>query len=384
MVINKWAEFINKYIFSFKIGYLYLCLLNFFTFYFTNFEIVSVCVDFFRPLLPWIGIVVLLVDNKDFKNYKIILLITFFYLFANTNYNVINDIGIELLLCIMFISECPKEIGKYVFYYLVLWLIASILGSITGLLPFTYRILGNRHHYIFNFAHHNKIGLYIFGILALYYYLIKQQVFRNIYLYLILCIVAISYTFLLCDSRTATLVDLMLITAVIFDQWIIPKYHWLENFFFMLMKYLWILPIATLGISMVLAVTYNADSFIWQFANKLLSGRLELQHNFYLNYGFPLFGSGIQFCGYECDVYAYVDNGFLRYIYENGLIFITVLLTVFSVQLHRIFSKKGNIYLFFITLIFCFVGLSEWISFIYCPFIYMLFCDCDGKESRYL
>lgn len=374
----------KNHILIIKIIYLFFCLLVYFRYFFVNFDFLSRSILPLEPVLPYFGLLVLYLDRDELLNYKLVLFMSFFYLTANTNFNFINDIVPTLLLCVIFSNEDPIDVAKPMFNFLLFWLLISIVGSLTGLLPFVDGYMGGRHHYILNFTHHNKMALYLFGIMALAIYLYKNKILKNKCIIIFFGIIANLYTFIFCDSRTGGIAQLLLIFSFIFDEYIYSKTLVFVRIFSFLKKWIWITPVFILLFSMLLSITYQYGNKVWFFFDLLLTGRLGLQHEYYLANGFPLLGVGMKFCGYGCEVYDYVDNAFLRYVYENGLIFTLLFLTVISLTIKKHMNSSKDIFCVYFLFIYALIGLSEWISFVFCPFVFMLFCNTNRqKEVKY-
>ena len=374
-------NWLRNNIFHFKILYLWLTLIYFCKFYLTPFTFIESTFSVLGYALPIIALVLLFMDNKATVKWPFVCAIGLVYLVSNTNFNYVNDIQITLLLVLLFSNEEPVNVIKCTYWFMLGYFVINIVASCLGIIPNNVTLTSGRTHYIFNFAHHNKLSLYIFGLMGQIYYLFKKGVFKHKLIIVCSFIGLTVFTLFICESRTGGLIQLVLTLWCILDFYLIDKFSTLERLINKIGKFCWVLPILTLVVSLVISVIFNNESQIWQLLNKFVTGRFYLQHNYYLKNGFPLLGAGLKFCGYGCEVYDYVDNGLLRFVYENGLLFTCIITFGISFRIKQLIKDSNVRIMLIITLTYCMITIFEWISYLYCPFILILFSAFLEKKE---
>lgn len=138
----------------------------------------------------------------------------------------------------------------------------------------------------------------------------------------------------------------------------------------------------------ILTYMYKYESTFIIKINNLLSSRLKLGYNAYLNYGITLFGSNIAWKGstiFDLNPgdYNFVDSSYLNILYSYGIITLIMILTIFSYIMYKsIKEKKYKIsWVLFFSLIF---AITEpelmWIHF--CPFSLICFTNLETKKQQ--
>lgn len=77
-------------------------------------------------------------------------------------------------------------------------------------------------------------------------------------------------------------------------------------------------------ISLLVMLFYNSSSLVWAKMNAILSGRLSLMKNAFMEYGIPLFGCDIEW-KFEAGNYNYIDNSFYQICLLYGWVFLICL-----------------------------------------------------------
>lgn len=111
-------------------------------------------------------------------------------------------------------------------------------------------------------------------------------------------------------------------------------------------------------LAILLHVSYDGSNAVWAKLNNLMSGRLSLGYDAFRTYGLTLFGQNIEWVGFGIDEsgvgYNYVDCSYLQYMLEYGVIFLVLVLTIYTLIIYRAVKHK-NYYLVWaclITLVF--------------------------------
>ena len=102
----------------------------------------------------------------------------------------------------------------------------------------------------------------------------------------------------------------------------------------------------------IISYIYDGKNEVLVFINKILTGRLNLNHNAILNYGIKLFGQTVDIST-NAETYNYVDSSYISILVLNGLIpFIIVLIffTALSYFAYKINYKLLTISLFIIAI----------------------------------
>ena len=122
--------------------------------------------------------------------------------------------------------------------------------------------------------------------------------------------------------------------------------------------------------------------------NVLLSNRLRYGYEAMKSYGIGLFGKKIKWVGYGLDdagagKYNYVDCSYLRIAIEYGVLFLIMVLLVYSFIIYRAY-KNGQNYLAWITLFILMLCVTEsrLFNFAFNPFILLAFATMTKKNKN--
>ena len=222
----------------------------------------------------------------------------------------------------------------YVYFYIVAGVVLlTVLLCLIGVLPnyVAYDIFtGRKRHYLgFNYA--SYLSNFFFHLLLVYFYLKNKITVAST------CIIlAINYLVMkLTDTR-----------AVFYLVIFLVAFAWMEkkmNRCFKLKIVHWgfvaIMP-ALCAIIIYLSYNYTPKSLFYTELNNLLSTRLQMGHQAITEYGFPLFGTHIEWSVGQFGVdrktaYFYVDSAYLNGVYTYGFIMVMAVTIGFSYISHR-------------------------------------------------
>lgn len=114
--------------------------------------------------------------------------------------------------------------------------------------------------------------------------------------------------------------------------------------------------------TLVMFKLYDESIHSWFWLNSILSDRLRLGANAIEQYGFSLFGKPIEWIGFsikkttmeEAIGYNYVDSSYLQLGLNYGLIFLGVVLLIYSIIMNRAIKRKDYYLVSIITIILLF------------------------------
>ena len=117
----------------------------------------------------------------------------------------------------------------------------------------------------------------------------------------------------------------------------------ISNFF---RKLFVLVPGALCVLALAIHAFYNPGSALWTKLNDFLSGRLKLGKTGIADYGISLFGTPITWVGYSArqpvvDNYNYVDCSYLRILLEYGIIFLVIVVAIFSIIIYKSVKSRN-------------------------------------------
>lgn len=129
------------------------------------------------------------------------------------------------------------------------------------------------------------------------------------------------------------------------------------------------------GFAMVMQYIYTPSSNILVKINDFLTGRLKWGRSGIDEYGLHLFGSPIEWVGYDSNwkngmKYNYVDSSYLQIALEYGLVVLTIILILYALLIYTSI-KNGNYYLCWIVMIILVFCITEprLVKLAYNPFL---------------
>lgn len=306
-----------------------------------------------------------------------------------------------LYACIMLMTialgSCLGSSNKtYLLYSLVLLAaikiddkkIVKLNCLMQGMILFTcviFSLIFKSLDFIFDFSGRIRHGLGFTWTTSgpiIYFYFILEYVYLRyekikFIEYVILEILNIWF-FIMTDSKMTFIVSS--VCLLFFMTTSLKKKWWA----FIEKRKIWLicLPILICLISIYLHYGYSSKYAIWTWMNRLLSGRLALGRSAISMYGISWFGTQIKWVGYsvlqptvELAVgYNYVDCSYLQILLEYGILFLLVVIVIYTIALYKAI-KKGNYCLAMILAFVLFFGITEprLMNFAYNPFPLLAF-----------
>lgn len=143
-----------------------------------------------------------------------------------------------------------------------------------------------------------------------------------------------------------------------------------------------LLPWILSGLTIYVQKVYNKNNPIMHKLNVFLSNRLDFGHKAIHKYGIHLFGNKIKWVGYSVadsavvGDYNFVDCSYLKVLLEYGVVFLIMLLVIYSVIIYKAYESK-KYYAVWITAFILMFGMTEPIllNLVYNPFVILAFAS---------
>lgn len=245
---------------------------------------------------------------------------------------------VKMAFAILALSRLPFQWTLRDFYnaqrfILLLVVVMAALGVIENALYDKERM-----RFGLGFDSSSTSAVLLFHILV-FYECIRSRKWTNseVYLY----VLSIVLIYIATNSRFIFIMSLLYL-AVIWIRPHIKKEYWTNQWTKWILT---VLPFAILAGSLLLFAIYDSHNTIWQSLNGLFSDRFKYGHEALFKYGFTVFGQPIVWSGnnyFNLPVaYNYVDNSYVKFILEFGVVFALVYLGFISFGLWN-FLKKGS------------------------------------------
>lgn len=224
--------------------------------------------------------------------------------------------------------------------------------------------------------------LYFFFLL-IYFYLKKNK--ANLMMTFLFAVINVWF-YIMTNSRMAFAASSMFILFMIVQKMNNHKWKWIGRLN-ILYK---ILPEIICAISLVMFKLYDESIHSWFWLNSILSDRLRLGANAIEQYGFSLFGKPIEWIGFsikkttmeEAIGYNYVDSSYLQLGLNYGLIFLGVVLLIYSIIMNRAIKRKDYYLVSIITIILLFsITEPRLMNFAFNPFPLLVFCKLEKVKQ---
>ncbi len=145
--------------------------------------------------------------------------------------------------------------------------------------------------------------------------------------------------FVLTDSKMCFAVATLLVLLAAF-----LKLGTMRKFLHQCSRLTVILPTLCCVVSIAAQAMYNEDSSMWQRANEFFNKRLALGHAALDEYGVTFFGQFIKWVGNTQRTqgldYNYVDNSYLQIMLTNGLLFLIIIVIIYTAVLVRAVKQR--------------------------------------------
>lgn len=143
------------------------------------------------------------------------------------------------------------------------------------------------------------------------------------------------------DSRMA----FVLSAAVLTFFWMFGRYITSEKSNKSFYRLFMFAPLLISVFAIILHAKYNSANEIYFKINSLLSGRLRLGYEAIADYGISLFGQPIEWIGFalgtdSSKAYNYVDCSYLQVMLEYGVVFLLIMIVLYSLAIRNAFIEK--------------------------------------------
>ena len=213
------------------------------------------------------------------------------------------------------------------------------------------------YRYSFGFNHPNHLGMMVFQIEAIYFYLKRHTVTLKKY---IIPVAACILCYLISDSSTPTITGIMLIAA----SFIYERFQKYLRFMDRHVRFFVIAVLIVLAVAMGIMVWYYWNNpYKLPTSMKTLRTRILLAKKYLKAYGVKLFGSNIAIGsnvalpGYGAG-YSYLDDGYVRVLVEHGLAVFALICSAIVIYIAKL-VKNRRVQLIIITIAFLFFYISE-------------------------
>lgn len=269
---------------------------------------------------------------------------------------------IMLMSAIMFSVLDYKRTYHYLFVLRFIFLMAVILVSVVGLLNVrgisiikggtTTAVVG----YGLGFNHPNQLA-YAIGFLIILFVCYKNEDIRIKHLVAIAFASVMGYW--VTKSRTLLFISVVLIVLVFLCR------NRTENRYFTKMLdtfAVWFMPfcaLLALGLPLMMSKVSGRAKVILYSINGVMGSRFTHSARVFENYSPSLFGGIINFEKLQT-LYGYsvVDNGYLRLLYNFGILGFAIFMVLYFITIKKLIEKKEYIYVAAIMVI-SLLGISE-------------------------
>lgn len=326
----------------------------------------------------------------DIRKYKMENWIILFILIFIITMNFIFSDGkklLQYLIIILGAKNIPfKKILKTVLIVEGSVVLSIIILALLKIIPnhTYYRYNGDVVRYSLGFSFATFPAIFIF-CLTCYYYYIRE---KNIKIWEYFVIIVINAGVYIATNTRFDFICSLLITIIAFvynKGWI--KYK-LNKLSIVISKYIMILFTV---ISIILAVIYTPNNKVMKKADTLLSGRLRLMHNSYLEYGFKPFGNDIDWVEIldikngkiSSQKQNVVDNGYVNIIMNYGWIVLIITLIGYYYLVKQQESEDDAFfkYIVMVTAVHSFIN-PQIYQIVYNPFLIMFSSLIFAERTR--
>lgn len=269
---------------------------------------------------------------------------------------------IMLMTAMIFTSVDYKKAFRYLLNIRVLLLLVVIFASLVGILNInaisivkggtTSAVVG----YGLGYNHPNQLGCTVCVLLLMYACYKNEKIkYRNIALIGVIELIAYIVT----KNRTGAFISALLVIALLLYKNKVAS----KRFINILEKSgKWIMPLCALlalGLPLMMASVSGRAKVVLYAINGIIGSRFTHSARVFENYSVPLFGGVIDFDKLQTLYqYSIVDNGYLRFIYNFGIVGFAVFMVLYFLTVRKLIRKKEYIYIIAIILM-SLMGITE-------------------------
>lgn len=269
---------------------------------------------------------------------------------------------IMLMTAMIFTSVDYKKAFRYLLNIRVLLLLVVIFASLVGILNInaisivkggtTSAVVG----YGLGYNHPNQLGCTVCVLLLMYACYKNEKIkYRNIALIGVIELIAYIVT----KNRTGAFISALLVIALLLYKNKVASKR-IINILEKSGK--WIMPLCALlalGLPLMMASVSGRAKVVLYAINGIIGSRFTHSARVFENYSVPLFGGVIDFDKLQTLYqYSIVDNGYLRLIYNFGIVGFAVFMVLYFLTVRKLIRKKEYIYIIAIILM-SLMGITE-------------------------
>lgn len=293
------------------------------------------------------------------------------------------DNSVVYMLLILFAGLCThsRRVVALIMWLQIICMIVVIGLSTTGVLEDAIFVSEERIRHGLGFFWTTTPALMAFFIAATFIFL-KAEKITWIDLLMIEIVQVIFY--LLTDSRMCFAVASLMVVFTFLIRY--------GKILFRKMFYVWsklavCFPLACCLVSIAAQALYDEESLGWMKFDQFLHKRLSLGHSALNEYGIRFFGQYIKWVGNsqksENLVYNYVDNSYLQILLSKGIIYLTIIIAVYTWILYKA-AKDKKIYTSLIVSMILLLSITEprlW-DWAFNPIPFLIIDVFGGKINR--
>lgn len=269
---------------------------------------------------------------------------------------------IMLMTAMIFTSVDYKKAFRYLLNIRVLLLLVVIFASLVGIMNInaisivkggtTSAVVG----YGLGYNHPNQLGCTVCVLLLMYACYKNEKIkYRNIALIGVIELIAYIVT----KNRTGAFISALLVIALLLYKNKVASKR-IINILEKSGK--WIMPLCALlalGLPLMMASVSGRAKVVLYAINGIIGSRFTHSARVFENYSVPLFGGVIDFDKLQTLYqYSIVDNGYLRLIYNFGIVGFAVFMVLYFLTVRKLIRKKEYIYIIAIILM-SLMGITE-------------------------
>ena len=329
-----------------------------------------------------------IIYDAYYSRRSLVYLLIIFSLVGLTYLGCVNKTILFYLLVVVAAIGIPSNhVLKVTCWTQVIMLILLVAGSQLGIIMDYVRVDSGRIRHFLGFSW-TTTGPILFLFVMLQYIFLKCGVISWIE-GLILLFVS-SFFYIMTNARLAFFMSVASITFFLLFNKSIKN----GRFVITLKKIFIMIPEMIALFAFAIHYFYNPNNQIFYRLNTLLSGRLYLGKNAIEKYGIHLFGQKIEWIGYGISEnlrgeYNYVDCSYLQIIVEYGVVFLLLVLAIYSLMIKKSIENK-QYYLTWILLIILVFSITEprLLNLTFNPFVFLAVTgdqriDNDEYKNKY-
>jgi hypothetical protein len=233
----------------------------------------------------------------------------------------------------------------------------------------------------------------LYLVIAYCYLYFEKLSWKSYAVFILLAIFLIKF----CDARLSAYALIILIPIMALGLRANRGYVFSKK----IARFYWTLPSLTAYVVLFITWIYSPDNKIIEKINRLLSGRINLGHRAFENYGVKLFGQHISENGYgakagkqvvvEMGKYFYIDSAFIRLLVIYGIIMtVLVIIAMTVISWRSIKAKNYALASVLVVITISAVVEQRLLDFGYNPFLIALFAQCylssrgEQDEKEYI